>query len=344
MEITEILEKLCAAAGVSGAEDSACRAAEELLKRYDINAYTDKFGCVRGFIGDKNNGRSTVMLEAHIDEIGFIVTYIDEHGFLKVGNCGGTDRRLYAAQTVTVHGIGGDISGVVCTLPPHVQEDSGKAMKTSDVCIDIGFESREAAEKHVMQGDRVTIDAPLTKLLGTRYTAKAIDNRSGVASVLYALELLNGKALPFNIEILFASQEEVSGMGAKTGSFTSDADIAIAVDTSFAYVSDDKKEDCGEMGKGVMIGISPILDRGLTERFKAVAKEGKIPYQLEVMNGRTGTDADSITVSKGGIPTGLLSIPIKYMHTPVEVVDTGDINAVSRVIADFITGGAAKNV
>lgn len=340
METEEILEKLCSAAGVSGAEDDACKAAETLLKAYDNNAYSDKFGCVRGFIGDKSNGKPTVMLEAHIDEIGFIVTYIDEHGFLKVGKCGGTDDRLYSAQTVTIHGANGDISGVVCTLPPHVASDSGKAVKIDDVSIDTGFESREEAEKYISPGDRVTIDAPLTKLNGTRYTAKAIDDRAGSAAVIYALELLKGKALPFNIEVLLSSQEETCERGAIIGSFASDASLAIAVDTSFAYISDEKKHECGEMGKGVMIGIAPSLDRRLSDLFIKTAKDRGIPYQIEVMEDKTGTDADVISVSKGGIRTGLLSIPIKYMHTPVEVVDIEDIRAVSRLIADTLTGGA----
>ena len=344
MKIEEILEKLCAASGVSGAEDEACRTAVTLLKRYDENAYTDKYGCVHAFIGDKNDGRPVVMLEAHIDEIGFIVTYIDEHGFLKVGKCGGTDDRLYAAQTVTVHGENGNISGVVCTLPPHVSSESGKTMKVGDICIDTGFGSREEALKHVSQGDRVTIDAPLTKLCGTRFTSKALDNRAGAAAVIYALELLKDKALPVGIEILFASQEETGERGAIIGAFGSDARTAIAVDTSFAFISDEKKHECGEMGKGVMIGISPSLDRKLSGLLKNIAAENGIPFQPEVMEGRTGTDADAISVSKGGIPTGLLSIPIKYMHTPVEVADTEDIKAVSRLIADFITGGAAENV
>ena len=340
MNITDILEKLCGANGVSGAEDDAGKTAAELLKQYTDDVRTDAFGCVYGFVGDRNSDKPAVLLEAHIDEIGFIVTHIDENGFLKVGNCGGTDRRLYAAQSVTVHTQGGDIRGVICTLPPHVMKDDKSTMKTEDICIDIGYTSRESAEKVVTPGDRVTIDTPLAKLNGTRVTAKATDDRAGAAAVLYALELLKGKDIPYNIEILFASQEEVGTRGAAVGAYNVTAGVALATDTSFAYTSDDKQEDCGEMGKGVMIGVSPILDRTVTAELKKLAADGKIPYQLEIMGGRTGTDADVISLTKGGIRTGLLSIPIKYMHTPVEVVDTEDILAVSRLMAAFVTGGA----
>lgn len=338
-DMEKMLETLCAATGVSGAENGACEAALSLLKKFAPDAKADKFGCVSGFIGDKNNGKPTVMLEAHIDEIGFIVTYIDDKGFLRVGNCGGTDRRLYAAQTVTIHTETGDIKGVICTLPPHVASDSSKTMKTEEVAVDAGFPSREEAEKLIHAGDRITIDNTLAKLCGTRVTAKALDDRSGVAAVLYALELTQGKTLPYNIEVLFASQEEVGSRGAIIAAFNSCADIALATDVSFAYTPDDKKQDCGTMGKGAMIGISPVLDKEVTAELKKLAKDKRIPHQFEVMGKDTGTDADDISVSHGGIRTGLVSIPIKYMHTPVEVADTEDIKAVGRLMAAFITGG-----
>ena len=335
----KMLETLCAASGVSGAENNACEAALSLLRKYAPDAKADKFGCVSGYIGDPDNGKPTVMLEAHIDEIGFIVTYIDDNGFLRVGNCGGTDRRLYAAQTVTIHTINGDIKGVICTLPPHVTSDSSKTMKTEEIAIDAGFPSRKEAEKIISAGDRVTIDNILAKLCGTRVTSKALDDRAGVAAVLYALELIQGKTLPYNIEVLFASQEEVRSRGAIIAAFNSSADIALVTDVSFAYTSDDKKQDCGTMGKGAMIGISPVLDNEVTNELKKLAKDKSIPYQCEVMGHDTGTDADHISISHGGIRTGLISIPIKYMHTPVEVADTEDIKAVGRLMAAFITGG-----
>lgn len=335
----KMLETLCAASGVSGAENNACEAALSLLRKYAPDAKADKFGCVSGYIGDPDNGKPTVMLEAHIDEIGFIVTYIDDNGFLRVGNCGGTDRRLYAAQTVTIHTINGDIKGVICTLPPHVASDSSKTMKIEEVAIDAGFPSRKEAEKIISAGDRVTIDNILAKLCGTRVTSKALDDRAGVAAVLYALELIQGKTLPYNIEVLFASQEEVRSRGAIIAAFNSSADIALVTDVSFAYTSDDKKQDCGTMGKGAMIGISPVLDKEITAELIKLAKDKNIPYQSEVMGRDTGTDADDISISHGGIRTGLVSIPIKYMHTPVEVADTEDIKAVGRLMAAFVAGG-----
>ena len=334
----EILKKLCAPTGVSGNEKSAAEAARELLSGFAPDAYIDKTGNVIGHI-TSDGEKPTVMLEAHIDEIGFIVTYIDDKGFLRVGNCGGTDRRLYAAQTVTIHTDEGDIKGVICTLPPHVASDSSKTMKVEEIAIDAGFPSREEAGKHISQGDRVTIDNTLAKLCGTRVTSKALDDRAGVAAVLYALELTKGKPLAYNVEILFAAQEEVGSRGAVIAAYNSSADIALATDVSFGYTPDDKKTGCGEMGKGAMIGISPVLDREVTNELKKLAKDKDIPHQFEVMGRDTGTDADDISVTRGGIRTGLISIPLKYMHTPVEIVDTDDVKAVGRLMAAFITGG-----
>lgn len=333
MNITGTLRKLCEAHGVSGAEDNACAAAAELLREYAPDAQIDSFGNVTAFIGDRNNGKKTLLLEAHIDEIGFIVTYIDDKGFIKVGECGGTDRRLYAAQTVTIHSKA-PLRGVIATLPPHVSSDAKTAMKADEIVIDTGY-TKDELEKMVNLGDRVTIDGKFSVLSGTRVTGKAIDDRGGVAAALYALDLLKGKETDYNIAVLFASQEETGSRGAKIGAFNADADVALATDVSFAYTPGAKKEKCGIMGKGAMIGVAPVLSGEVTAELKRIAAEKDIPVQFEVMGGDTGTDADEISVTKSGVKTGLISIPLKYMHTPVEVVDTEDICAVGRLMAEF---------
>ena len=338
MEINKVLEKLCCAVGVSGSEEGASEVACELLKEYADNASVDKFGNVTAFIGDKNNGKKTLLLEAHIDEIGFIVTYIDDKGFIKTAECGGTDRRLYAAQTVTIHSKH-PVRGVISTLPPHVSSDSKSAMKKEDIVIDTGY-NKETLEKLVALGDRITIDGKFSVLSGTRVSGKAIDDRGGVAAVLYALSLLKDKEADYNIAVLFASQEETGSRGAIIGAYNSEADYCLATDVSFAYTPGAKKEKCGIMGKGAMIGISPVLSEEVTEKLKAVASDKNIPVQFEVMGGETGTDADEISVIKSGIKTGLISIPLKYMHTPVEVVDTEDIKAVGKLMYKFAVGGA----
>lgn len=338
MDINEVLKALCLSTGVSGGEGGACRTAEKLLREFTEDVKTDSFGNVIAFIGDKGNGKKTLLLEAHIDEIGFIVTYIDDSGFVKVASCGGTDRRLYAAQTVTIHSKH-PVRGVIATLPPHVNSDSKKAMKTEEIVIDTGY-TKQQLEKLVSLGDRVTIDSRYERLSDTISSCKAIDDRAGAAAVLYALSLLKSKETKYNIAVLFASQEETGSRGAVIGAYNIDADYAVATDVSFAYTPGAKKEKCGVMGKGAMIGIAPVLSDEITSQLKKYAEDKKIPVQLEVMGGDTGTDADEISVSRGGIKTALVSIPLKYMHTPVETVDTNDIIAVGRLMAEFAAGGS----
>lgn len=334
--VYDILKRLSLSAGVSGAEKNASKTAAELLREYADEVMTDSFGNVMGFIGNRSNGKPVLLLEAHIDEIGFIVTYITDDGFIKVGNCGGTDRRTYAAQTVTIHGKKCPVKGVIATLPPHVSSDTKSAMKTEEIVIDTGYK-KEQLEKLIRLGDVVTVDGSFKSLTAGQLSGKAIDDRSGVAAILYALHLLKGEELSFNISILFSAQEETGERGAKIGAYNSGADMALCTDVSYAYTPGCKKEKCGEMRKGAMIGVSPVLK--ISDRLIKLAQLSEIPYQLEVMNEETGTDADVISVTKGGIPTGLISIPIKYMHTPVEVVTEDDIKSVGMLMACFALYG-----
>lgn len=338
MEIKETLKALCEADGVSGGELNASKAALALLAQYAPDASIDHFGNVTAFIGDKSNGKPTLLLDAHIDEIGLIVTYIDDKGFIKVANCGGIDRRLLLAQTVTIWGKK-PVKGVISTLPPHVASDSDKAAKLEDIAIDTGF-TKEQLEEIVSLGDKITFDAEFSDLCGDKVTGKAIDDRSGVASILYALELLRGAELKFNLAVQFAVQEEVGGRGAKIAAYNAEPDFAIAVDVSFARTPGVEAWKAGKMGDGAMIGVAAALDRDLSDRLIALAKERDIPFQREVMGGDTGTDADDIAATRSGVRTMLISIPQKYMHTPAEVVDLKDVKAVGALIAAFAEEGA----
>lgn len=336
METKEILRTLCEANGVSGEESSAAAVALEMLKKFDKNASTDVLGSVTGFIGDRSNGKPLVMLDAHIDEIGLIVTYIDDDGFIKVGECGGVDNRLLLAQTVTVWGKQ-PIKGVISTLPPHVAKETDKVAKTEDIAVDTGY-SKEQLEKIISQGDKITFDSAFSELKNDRFCGKAIDDRSGVTSLLVALEKMSGKTLAYNVAVHFASREELGGQGAQTGAFRINPDYAIAVDVSFAHTPDAKAEKCGKMGGGVMIGYAPTLDKELSQKMTELAEKAKIPYAVEVMDGETGTDADEISTVRGGVKAVTLSIPEKYMHTPVEVVQISDIEATAELICRFLCG------
>lgn len=340
MKLKETLFELTTAIGVAGEEFSAAQDACEKLKEFAPDAKVDFFGNVIGNIGERNDKKPHLLLDAHIDEIGFIVTHITDDGFLKVSNCGGVDRRLLLAQQVSIFGSE-TIKGIITSIPPHLEDDDKKVPKMDDIYIDIGM-SKEQAEKTVSLGDRGVIDARACQLLNDRVTSKAIDDRSGVLVILNTLEKLKGKPLPYSITALFSAQEETGERGAKTAAFKINPDLAIAIDVSFALTADDSVHKCGELSKGAMIGIAPSLSKSMSDELIRVAKEKDIPYQLEVMDGTTGTNADVIGVTRSGVKTVTVSVPLKYMHTPVEVVSLNDIENTSELLAEFILQGGVK--
>ncbi|MBP0959187.1 MAG: M20/M25/M40 family metallo-hydrolase [Oscillospiraceae bacterium] len=232
--------------------------------------------------------------------------------------------------------IGAQLCGVFVSVPPHLASEE-KPLAVNEMYIDTGY-SKEELEKIVSLGDTISFDTTFKKLLGNRVSGSALDDRSGVVAILYALEFLKNENLNCELQILFSTEEEVGERGAATGAFYLNPDIAIAVDVSFAYASGEKEDKCGKMGKGVMIGISPSLDRELSHTLISIAKEKNIPYQTEVMNGRTGTNADRFSVNRKGAKASTLSIPLKYMHTPTEIIDTEDIVSVSKLIAEYVKG------
>lgn len=337
MNIVEILKKLTLAYGGAGDENSAALITVEALKKYTDSIIIDNLGSIIAYLNERDDSKPTVLLDAHVDEISMIVTYIGENGFIKVGACGGVDAHVLPAQQVVIFGKE-KLFGVVATKPPHLAkgDDSKKTMKVNEISIDTGL-SGDQARSLISLGDRVYICSNQAELLNGRFTSKAVDDRSGVTAVLYALDLLSREqSLPVNVAVSFTSQEEVGTRGAKAAGFFVKPDYAIAVDVSFAYTSDADEKECGKLGGGAMIGVSPTLDKNLSNALIKCAEDNNIPYQIEVMAETTGTNADAISVSGSGVRASTLSIPIRYMHTPVEVVEISDIEAVGKLIYKYI--------
>lgn len=336
MDTFELLKVLTAPVAVSGAEQSIVSVLQELLAEYG-KVTVDSLNNVYCTFGEGYH----FLLDAHIDEIGFIVKAISDDGFVKVSNVGGIDRRMLLASEVSVWGDR-EYRGVISALPPHLQKasDEKNAPEIDDIAIDIGL-TKEEAEKGISLGDRVTFKRNFKKLAGNQVCSSVLDDRAGVASIILAIEQL--KDVNAKITVMFSSQEEVGTRGAKVGPFQKNVDEAIAVDVSFGYTPMCKKSDCGDLGKGPMVGFSPILDKKMSNKLVDVAKKNEIPYQIEVMGGgHTGTNADVITVSEYGVKTALLSIPEKYMHSPIEVVDTTDVENVANLIAAYIKERAGE--
>ena len=335
MNTVELLKELTSAVGVSGEENNIVDLLKTKLEPYgdvSIDAMNNVY-CTFG-------SGYHFLLDAHLDEIGMIVTDITDDGFIKFNRVGGIDRRMLLGYEVSILGKE-EVKGIISTLPPHLQtaEDEKKVPEFKDLSIDVGMDKEEIV-KIVSLGDKITFKRNFTKLLNNQISASCLDDRSGVASVLMSLDEL--KNLPCKITVMFSTQEEVGTRGAKIGPYAKKIDEFISVDVSFAYTPTCDKADCKEIGKGAMIGFSPILDKMISRKLVDTAKKNNIPYQCEIMNGSTGTNADFITLSENGIKGALISIPEKYMHQPMEVVDISDIESVSKLICAYVKEKAGE--
>lgn len=328
MNTKELLKKLTCVPCMGGSEGKMIDLLREILAPFG-EVRTDAVNNVICTFGEGFH----LLLDAHTDEVGMVVTSITDDGFLKVGACGGIDRRMLCGAEVSVWGKS-EVKGIVCALPPHLIKaaEEKRAPEISEISIDVGMR-REDAEKIISLGDKITFKRHFTELIGRRISSNCLDDRAGVAAVILALDKL--KKLPIKVTALFSTQEELGTRGAKIGPYGLNVDESVAVDVSFGYTPNCRKEECGEVGKGAMIGISPTLDKNISDGLIAAAKKNGIKYQLEVMNGKTGTNADVISVSGCGIRSGLISIPLKYMHSPVEVIDMDDVESVAALIAAY---------
>lgn len=337
MDTIKLLLEFSAKTGVAGRESEAAAFGRELLAPFGKTRVTP-LGSVVCSVKEPVADKPHVMLDAHIDEIGLVVTFIEDSGFLRVAAVGGVDRRLLLASQVTVHAER-PVAGVICSIPPHIDSDDSKNKKPDEIYVDIGAESKQEAEKLVKPGNVATLDSSPHELLNGVVSGKSIDDRAGCVSLIKALEFLRPEIslLDVGLTVVFSSMEEVGGgPGAKTAAFQIAPTHAVAVDVSFACTPDSQREKCGEMKKGPMIGFAPILESTLSERLCGLAEENGIPYQREVMGGRTGTNADQIAASRAGVRTALVSIPQKYMHTPIEAVAACDVDDTGKLIAAYI--------
>lgn len=338
MDLKEMIFALCGTCGVSGSEEPALELAARLLEPF-AEVTTDANGNLYAELENKS-AKKTILLDAHIDRIGFIVTDINKDGFVKLDKCGGIDIRVLNDARVTTQD--GKITGTICCLPPHLSDGSeDKATPISKVWADFGMTADEI-KKYIKIGDSLSFVSKPRMLLNNRVTAPSLDNRCSVAALIKTAELLKDVQTAYRVVILLSSQEETFGTGAVTGAFKLNADEAIAVDVSFASQPDIS----GQYGKielsgGPMIGISPILNKKMTNKLITLCEADGRKYQLEPISGRTGTNADHIAISRGGVKTAMVSIPQRYMHTAVEVISLDDVEACAKLLADYIISGGA---
>lgn len=340
MTTKELCFLLAAADGTSGDESAAAETVQKLLSPY-MQTQIDPLGNVRGTCG---SGDCRILLDAHIDQIGLVVRSIDDKGFLRVEAVGGVDPRVLVGAEVTVMGKAA-LPGVICSTPPHLltKEQKEAGVEIKQLAVDIGMEKDEA-DSMVAIGDRVLFAKNQHDLLGTRVVSAGFDDRCSIAALIKTVEAVHDKPQRCSLTVQCSVQEEVGGSGAKTGAFLSDADLAIAVDVGFGSDPYCDKTETIDLCKGPSIGIAPVLDRELTRQLIETAKQNHIPYQHDVMSSRTGTNADQIQLSRGGVKTALLSIPLRSMHTPVEVIDTEDVDRTAELLTAFILAKEAQTI
>ena len=312
----------------------------DYVSRFADETFSDAYGnCVAVL---NKGGSPRLMLAGHADEIAMAVNYINEDGYIYVRKMGGVDAAITKAQRVIIHTRNGPVQGVVGNVAPHLakEEKDPKPPKIHDLFIDIGVSNRKEAEKLVRTGDPITLNDEFDVLRGHLVVARAFDNRVGTFAVAEALRLLKETNAKIQAEICAVSnvQEEVGLLGARQIAYSLKPDVALVVDVTHAtdYPTVNKQQH-GD----VKVGAGPTLTHGgcnhpeVVARIEQVAKAKKIPLQHEAMSSTSGTDTDAIFWTRGGIASALISLPNRYMHSPVEVVSLKDLALIPELLAAF---------
>ncbi|MBT3499236.1 MAG: M42 family metallopeptidase [Gemmatimonadales bacterium] len=336
------LEKLLDAAGPSGFEVRAARAWRAEAETFADDVQVDVTG--NSFAVVNPGGSPRVMLAGHIDEIGLQITHIDDHGFIYIDEIGGWDPQVLVGQRVSIMGRGGDVTGVIGKKAIHLMtaDDRIKASETKKLWVDVGAESNdEVAALGIRVGDPMVVLQSMVRLAGGRIASRAIDDRIGAFVVLEAIRMLSDDPPAACATAVATVQEEIgyTGGGARSSAYALEPDVAIAVDVTFS--TDAPGVEKKELGDH-KLGGGPVLSRGsaahneVFEMLAAVAEEEGIPYTVQASPKATRTDADGIFLTRSGVPTGLVSVPNRYMHSPNEVVSIEDLFHSAKLIAAFI--------
>lgn len=343
-DLKVFLEELSNSSGVSGYEEKISKIVKNYFEEYCDEIYSDNIYntvCVKK--GLENTNGIKIMLAAHIDEIGLMIKDIDDEGFLYFTTIGGFDPRVLLYQEVIIHGKEDLFGLIVPKKDLSKNQEKEKALGINDLKIDTGFSVKDVKER-LRIGDVVTIKRELISLENDVVSGKALDDRAGVAMMYECVKELKSLVHEADVYFVGTSQEEVGTRGAATSSFAINPDIGIAIDVSFGYTPELSKNRTLDVGKGSGLTIGGNIHKGLREQMVKVGEEYNIPFQYEVDPGPTGTDARAIQITREGIPTLLLSIPLKYMHTSTELINLSDIKSSAKLLARFISSITKDNL
>ncbi|MBP5505596.1 MAG: M20/M25/M40 family metallo-hydrolase [Bacteroidales bacterium] len=340
MYSSNILKNIFATCSPSGHEESFRALLKEMVSPFVNDIIEDIHGNLicykRGAdpICDK-----TIMFVAHMDEVGLMVSYIEDSGFIRFTRIGGVDLLLLTGRIVKIIHSGAAVPGIIGAKPYHMKSHCNeREPDESEFWIDIGISGRKEVEKLVSIGDCIVIDSPYTELSTDLIASRGCDDKAGVISLIKMLELIKDADIKSNIAVVFSVQEEVGLRGAKTSSYFVSPDICIAVDVAHAtdYPSINKAK-YGDIyiGGGPVISLGSDLTTSVQNELKDIAHHKGISFQRHALPGASGTDINAIQVNKSGCATGLISIPCRYMHSPTEVISLSDVDSVSEILAAF---------
>lgn len=335
----EFLKKLIETPSPSGFEEQVQKIFQDRIQERVDLFYKDYHGNAIGVILPDSPFR--VMLAGHCDEVGLMVEYINDQGYIYFSLIGGIDAHITPGKRVVIHTSQGPVKGVIGKKPIHLLEEKErqKVVKIEEQWIDVGAKNKEELAKIVQIGDPITMDVTFDKLLGSRVVGRGFDDRVGAFVVAEVLREVQKEKLQCGVYGVSTVQEELGLRGAKTSAFRIDPHLGIAIDVTFASDCPDiDKRRTGEvfLGKGPVIARGPNINPHIFHKLVEVANQNNIPYQIQAESRATGTDANSIQINRQGVATGLLGIPNRYMHTPSEVIDCDDLDAAIQLLTGFL--------
>ena len=339
------LRQLLEAPSPSGYEQPAAKIFRKRVKKSADKLITDVHGNSIAVLNP--DAEFKFMITGHIDEIGLMITHIDDKGYIYVAQIGGMDPALLVGQRVKIMTEKGDVFGVIGRKAIHQMEaeERKKNVEMKNIWVDIGADSKKDAEKRVSVGDPIVIDVLYRRLNGDKIVSRATDDKVGAFVVAEVIRKLSKKKLNISVAGVATVQEEVGLRGAMTSVYTVNPDAGIAIDVGFASdhpETDPKKTGTVELGKGPVLHRGPNINPVLEKELFKTAKRINVPYQVTAEPRGTGTDANAMQLSRGGVATALLSIPNRYMHTPVEVISLKDLENSIKLLTEYIASHPAQ--
>lgn len=332
-DITPFLKSLLDTAGLSGHESPAAGLIESQWKSIADETHRARLGSVHALsAGDGYPPRPTLLITAHMDAIGMMVAGVDGE-FLTLTPVGSVDPRILPSQSVIVHGRE-SLRGIIVPLPASFRADPKEAVTFDDLRVDVGLPPKRLAQL-VQPGDLVSFATEPLELRGGTLSGHSLDNRASVAALTLALEDLQLKRHAWDVWFAATVQEEITYAGGGTSAFALRPDLAIIVDVTFGEDAGGKKHNTFPLGQGPTLGVGPACHPFLLKKFKELAGKLDLPFAVEAMPGDSFTETDLIQLTRAGIPTAILSIPLRYMHTPVEVVSLADIERTGKLLCEF---------